>query len=110
MREKELFDCDKKENNAEKSQKVIFQKSQKLLTKRAPWRQPIQNISITIYSIAVAGYVTSVPAFVRGELPAREASTFCDYFKMTSCEVTAFFLLFDSSKPLLLFLDVLNKD
>ena len=34
----------KKEKNTVKSWKVIFQKSQKLLTERAPRRRPIQNI------------------------------------------------------------------
>ena len=43
-----------------KSQKVIFQKSQKLLIERAPQRQPIQNISIAIHSISMAGYVTAI--------------------------------------------------
>ena len=45
-----------------KSQKVICRKSQKLLTKRAPRRQPIQNISIAIHSISMVGYVTAVLA------------------------------------------------
>ena len=55
----------KEEKTAVKSQKVIFRKSQKLLTKRAPQRQPIQNIQFQW-----RGYVTAVLAFVRAELPA----------------------------------------
>ena len=46
--------------NAVKSQKDIFQKLQKLLTERAPQRQPIKNISIAIHSFSMAGYVTNV--------------------------------------------------
>ena len=33
----------------------------------------------------MAGYVNAVPAFVCFELPAREASNFCDFWKLTSC-------------------------
>ena len=32
----------------------------------------------------MAGYVNAVPAFVCFELPAREASSFCDFLKLTS--------------------------
>ena len=32
--------------------------------------------SIDIHSISMAGYVTTLPGFVSGELPALEASTF----------------------------------
>ena len=35
--------------------------------------------SIAIHSISMAGYVNAVPAFVCIELPAREASSFCDF-------------------------------
>ena len=38
-----IISCQKDEN-AVKSRKVIFRKSQKLLTERAPRWQPIQNI------------------------------------------------------------------
>ena len=55
-----------------KLQKVIFFKSQTLLAKRAPWRP-------AIHSISMAGYVTAVPAFVSGELPAWEVSSFYDF-------------------------------
>ena len=36
----------------------------------------------------MAGYVNAVPAFVCFELPAREASSFCDFLKLTSCDFT----------------------
>ena len=35
--------------------------------------------SIAIHSILKAGYVTAVPAFVCSDLPALEASNFCDF-------------------------------
>ena len=38
----------------------------------------------------MAGYVDAVPAFVCFELPAREASSFCDFWKLTSCNFIAF--------------------
>ena len=39
----------------------------------------------------MAGYVTAVLAFVCGELPAREASSISDFFKLTSGNFTTFF-------------------
>ena len=50
----------------------------------------------------MAGYVTAKSAFVRIELPAREARNICNFWKLTFCD-------FNSSKPLF-FLDVPNKD
>ena len=35
--------------------------------------------SIAIHSISMVGYTNAVPAFVCFELPAREASSFCDF-------------------------------
>ena len=46
--------------------------------------------SIVIHSISMAGYVHAVPALVCFELPAREASSFCDFLKLTSCDFIAF--------------------
>ena len=46
--------------------------------------------SIAIHSISMAGYVNAVPAFVCFELPARGASSFCDFWKLTSCDFIAF--------------------
>ena len=56
----------------------------------------------------MAGYVNAVPAFVCFELPAWEASSFCDFWKLTSCD----FIAFISSLIELnfCFLDVLVKD
>ena len=57
----------------------------------------------------MAGYMNAVPAFVCFELPAREASSFCDFWKLTSCD----FIAFISSLIKLTFcfiLDVLIKD
>ena len=39
----------------------------------------------------MAGYVTAAPAFVNAKLEAREASSFSDFWKMTSLDFTAFF-------------------
>ena len=61
--------------------------------------------SIAIPSISMAGYVTAVPAFTCGELPTREASSFCGgggggggYDLAISLIFD--FLLFNSNKPL----------
>ena len=64
----------KKKKNMVKSRKVIFRKSQKLLTEAA-----YSEHSRAIHSISIAGYVHAVPAFVCFELPALEASSFCDF-------------------------------
>ena len=50
--------------------------------------------SIAILSISMAGYVNAVPAFVCFELPAREASSFCDFFFI---DLLRFHLAFISS-------------
>ena len=41
-------------------------------------------------SISMAGYVNTVRAIVCSDLPAREASNFCDFWKLTSCNFIAF--------------------
>ena len=46
--------------------------------------------SIAIHSISMAGYVNTIRAIVCFELPAREASSFCDFWKLTSCDFIAF--------------------
>ena len=46
--------------------------------------------SLSIHSISMAGYVTTVLAFICGELSAREATTFCDFWKITSRNFTDF--------------------
>ena len=62
-----------------KSQKVTFQKSQKLLAENSPRKAAYSEHSIAIHSISKAGYVTAVLAIVRTELCAREASSLCDF-------------------------------
>ena len=56
----------------------------------------------------MAGYVTAVPAFVCFELPDREPSSFCDFWKFTSCDFTEFFSFL--TEVLFILLDVLIKD
>ena len=46
--------------------------------------------SIAIHAISMASYVNAVRAIVCFELPAREASSFCDFWKLTSCDFIAF--------------------
>ena len=67
-----------------KSQKVTFQKPQKLLAGNLHERPPI-------HSISEAGYVTAVLAIVLTELRAREASSFCDFWNLTSGDFTLFY-------------------
>ena len=70
-----------------KSQKVMFQKSQ------TAHREPPRKAAYSKHSIAIhSNYVTAVLAIVRTELCARdrEASSLCDYWKMT-CDFTFFF-------------------
>ena len=94
-----------------KSQKVIFWKSQKLLTeRRAPQRQPFQNISIAIFN-QFQWRVMQPPyyiGFVCGELPAQEARSFCDFWKLPLA-ISPHFPPF-CLKQTFGFLDVLNKD
>ena len=103
-----MFACVKKENNAVKSQKEIFWKSQKLLTKRAQQRQPIQNISIAIHSISMAGYVTTVLAFaaVNSQPRARAVSVSFENWPLAISPYFSPFWL----KQTFVFLDVLHKD
>ena len=58
----------------------------------------------------MAGYVyNAVPVFFSaGVLPAREASSFCDFWKMTSCNFTTFVSFVTLVN--LCFLGVPNKD
>ena len=58
---------------------------------------------IAIHSISKTGYVTAVLAIVRTELRAREASSFCDFWKLTSCD--SFFIQANVK-----FLDLLGKE
>ena len=46
--------------------------------------------SIAIHSISMAGCINAVRAIVCFELPARKASNFCDFWKLTSWNFIAF--------------------
>ena len=89
--------------------KVTFKKSHKLLAENLRERPPIQNISMAIHSISKAGIVTAVLAIVRTELRAWEASSFCDFWNMTSCDFTLFYS-FLTQANIIFFLDVLGKE
>ena len=56
----------------------------------------------------MAGYVNAVWAILCFELPALEASSFCDFWKLTSCDFIAFISTFIEVN--LIFFDVLIKD
>ena len=56
----------------------------------------------------MAGCVNAVRAIVCFELPAREASIFCDFWKFTSCDFIAFISTFIEVN--LILLGVLIKD
>ena len=65
--------------------------------------------SIAIHSISMAGCVNAVRAIVCFELPAREASSFCDIWKLTSCDFISFISCFIEVN-LIFFFDMLIKD
>ena len=64
--------------------------------------------SIAINSSSKAGFVTAVLAIVRTELRAQEMSSFCDFWKITSCEFTLFYSFLTQANNF--FLDVLGKE
>ena len=64
--------------------------------------------SIAIHSISMAGCVNAVWAIVCFELPAREASSFCDFWKLTSWDFIAF--ISSLIEVNFCFLNVLIKD
>ena len=70
-----------------KSRKVTFLKSEH---------------SIAIHSISKAGYVTAVLAIVRTMLCAQEANSFCDFWKITSCDLTLFSSFLTHAKAIFL--------
>ena len=74
-----------------KSQKAIFRKMAETAHRASSTVAADSEHSIAIHSISMAGYLTTVPAFVCIELPAREASSFCDFFKLTLCNFTTYF-------------------
>ena len=65
------------------------------ITETARWEPPrkaaFSEHSIAIHSISKAGYITAVLAVVHTELRAREASSFCDFWKITSYDLTLFY-------------------
>ena len=65
--------------------------------------------SIAIHSISMEGYVNAVRAIVCFELPTREASNFCDFWKLTSCDFMAFISSLIEVN-FFFFLEVLIKD
>ena len=78
-----------------KSQNVTFSKITE--TAHSHW-EPLRKAvysehSIAIHSISKAGFVTAALAIVRTELRAWEASSFCDFWKITFCDVTLFYSL-----------------
>ena len=81
------------------------------ITETARWEPP-RKAAYSEHSIAhlisKAGYVTAVLAIVLTELCARKASSFCDFFLMTSCDFTLFYYFFTQAN--VFFLDVLDKE
>ena len=55
----------------------------------------------------MAGYVTTILAFVHAELRGQETSSFCDFWKVTSCDFTPFHSFLTQAN--IFFLDVLGK-
>ena len=92
----------KKEKNMMKSQKVTFQKSQKLLAENLREGRLFRTF------LSKSGFVTAALAIVRTELCAREASSFCAFWKITFCDFTLFYSFL--TKANIIFLDVLGKE
>ena len=86
-----------------KSQKGHFSK----ITENAPWESP-RKAAYSEHSILKVGYVTAILTFVPTELRAREASSFCEFWKMTSCDFTLIYSFFTHTN--ISFLDVLGKE
>ena len=62
-----------------------------------PWKAVYSELSIAIHSTSKAGYVTTGLAIVRTELRAWEASSVCDFWKMTSWHFTLFNSFFNEA-------------
>ena len=80
--------CQQRENCGEIA-KGKFLKIAETAHRASSTEAEYSGYSIVIHSISIAGYITAVLAFVCGELPAQEASSFCE--KITSCNFIAFF-------------------
>ena len=101
----------KKEKNEVKHERSFFENRRNCSPSELHGGSLYSEHSIALHSISMAGYATTVPAFVCFRLPAREASSFCDFWKLTSCDFTAFFsLLTEVHVNLYFFLDVLLED
>ena len=82
-----------------KSQKVIFRKITETAQRASSTQAAYSEHSIATHSISMPGYVMAILAFVLSELTIREASNFCDFGKLTSCDFTAFFSFFTKVNP-----------
>ena len=63
-----------------------FSKNHRNCLWEPPWKATYSEHSIAIHSISKAGYATAVLFVVHEELRAREVSSFCDFWKFTSCD------------------------
>ena len=70
----------KKEKNAVNHERS-FSKIAETAHRTSSTEAAYSEHSIAIHSISMAGYVNAVRAIVCFELPAREASSFCDFFE-----------------------------
>ena len=86
-----------------KSYKVTLKKLQKLLAENLRERAPIQNIQL----LFIQFQRRVVLAIVGTKLSAWEASSFCDFWKLTSCDFTLSNSFFTKANN---FLDVLGKE
>ena len=75
--------------------KSAFYKSQELLTEQAQCRKPIHTIH---YSYFNGRLCNRHNGFGLQELPAQEASSFCDFLKIYLLPFHHIFLIFDSRK------------
>ena len=94
---KKDFKCQKEENAVE-SRKVIFRKSQKLLTERAPRRRPIQNIHFS-YSFNFNGGLRkrrTGDCLLR--TPSPRGKQFLWFLKIDLLRFHRIYLLYDWSK------------
>ena len=83
-----IFSCQKGEN-AVKLRKVIFENRRNLLTERAPRRQLFRTFNSYLFNFS-GGLRKRCTGFCLLRTPSLEASSFCDFWKMTSCEFIAF--------------------
>ena len=70
-----IFSCQKGENH----ERSLFGKIAETAHRASSTEAAHSEHSTAIHSISMAGYVNAVPSFVCFGLPAREASSFCDF-------------------------------